>query len=191
MSILHSGDVENSGPCPGMGDLVSFGLVVIEPGLARRFSSGILRAESDYFEPVRYEIIGITREQHVNAEKTIEQGMRELDAWIRSIPSPNGRHILVSDNPSNDAMWLNTEMHRKLGMSHFGHSARRIGDAYAGLRGRPRDTNGWKRYRVTPHTHDPLDDAVGNAEAWLEMWRLHGTTDEARAAGVHKSLLAG
>jgi hypothetical protein len=36
------------------------------------------------------------------------------------------------------------------------------------------ETVTWRRYRVTPHDHDPLNDAIGNAEAWLEMWRLHG-----------------
>lgn len=185
MTILISGDVECSGPCPGLGDLVSFGLVVIEPGLTRRFASGVLRAECEFYEEPRYDIIGITRQQHETAEKTIAEGVAELDAWIRGLDAK--RCVLVSDNPSTDAMWLMTEMHKKLGMSHFGHSARRIGDAYAGLRQRPRDTSGWKRYRVTPHTHDPLDDAVGNAEAWIRMWELHGETKEAKGAGMPKA----
>lgn len=186
MTILISGDVECSGPCPGLGDLVSFGLVVVEPGLTRRFASGILRAESDKFESERYKIIGITREQHETASRTIADAMFGLEEWTSTLGSSNGRYVLLTDNPSTDAMWLMTEMHRKLGRSIFGHSARRIGDVYAGLRNRPRDTSGWKRYRVTPHTHDPLDDAVGNAEAWLEMWRLFGTSKEAILAGAPK-----
>ena len=30
----------------------------------------------------------------------------------------------------------------------------------------------FKHLRKTPHTHNPLDDAIGNAEALLEMKRL-------------------
>ncbi len=186
MTILISGDVECSGPCPGLGDLVSFGLVVVEPGLTRRFASGVLRAECDKFEAHRYSIIGITREEHENASRTIASAMIAMEEWISTLGSSNGRYVLLSDNPATDAMWMMTEMHKKLGKSLFGHSARRIGDAYAGLRSRPRDTSGWKRYRVTPHTHDPLDDAVGNAEAWLEMWKRHGTTKEAVLGGAPK-----
>jgi hypothetical protein len=56
----------------------------------------------------------------------------------------------------------------------LGHSARRIGDVWSGLRKRPLETVTWRRFRVTPHDHDPLNDAMGNAEAWLEMWKQYG-----------------
>lgn len=186
MTILLSGDVEASGPCPGLGDLAMFALVVVEPGLTRSFSSGLMRAECERFTPSAY-MFGVTREQHVAAPVTIAERMEAMNDWLRSLGSEKERFVLLTDNPGFDFMWLSTEAWHKLGVGVFGHSARRIGDAYAGLRQRPRDTAGWKRYRKTPHTHDPLDDALGNAEAWLHMWDKHGTTPEARSAGVTKA----
>lgn len=183
MTILLSGDVEASGPCPGLGDLAMFALVVVEPGLTRRFSSGLMRAECERYTPSAY-MFGVTREQHVNAHVTIAERMKAMNDWLRSLGSDKERFVLLTDNPGFDFMWLSTEAWHKLGVGVFGHSARRIGDAYAGLRQRPRDTSGWKRYRKTPHTHDPLDDALGNAEAWLHMWDKHGETPAARGAGV-------
>jgi hypothetical protein len=185
MTILISGDVEASGDCPGMGDLAMFGLVVIEPGLARRFESGLMRPECARYRPSSY-MFGVTREQHEAATLTITERMLALREWLRSLGSTNGRYVLVTDNPGFDFGWLNYECHHKLGEGPFGHSARRIGDVYAGLKGEPRNTSGWKKYRKAPHDHNPINDALGNAEAWLEMWRVHGTTKEALLAGVPK-----
>jgi hypothetical protein len=186
MTILVSGDVEASGECPGLGDLAKFALVAIEPGLERRFESGLMRPECARYRQSAYDVFGVTREQHEDAPFSIAERMRAMDEWLQGLGSSNGRYVLVSDNPGFDFMWLSYESHHKLGRSPFGHSARRIGDVYAGLRSRPRDTSGWKRYRRAPHDHDPLNDALGNAEAWLEMWRLHGTTKEALLAGAPK-----
>ena len=55
----------------------------------------------------------------------------------------------------------------------FGHSGRRISDYYAGLMGDFRQTQGWKHYRVTPHDHNPVNDAMGNVEAFETVQRLH------------------
>lgn len=186
MTILISGDVEASGPCAGLGDMAMFGLVVIEPGLTRRFESGLMRPESDRYRPSSY-MFGVTREQHEAATFTISERMHAMRDWIQSLGAKNGRHVLVSDNPGFDFGWLNYECQHKLEESIFGHSARRIGDVYAGLRGDPRNTSGWRKYRKAPHDHNPINDALGNAEAWLEMWRLHGTTKEALLAGVPKT----
>jgi hypothetical protein len=30
----------------------------------------------------------------------------------------------------------------------------------------------WKKFRITKHTHNPVDDAVGNAEALLKFKEL-------------------
>ncbi|MFY9850484.1 MAG: hypothetical protein WAK83_23190 [Trebonia sp.] len=54
----------------------------------------------------------------------------------------------------------------------FGHSGRRIGDFWAGLNRDWGDTQGWKRLRKTAHHHNPVNDAMGNAEAFEEILRL-------------------
>ena len=54
------------------------------------------------------------------------------------------------------------------GSNPFGFSARRIGDLYCGLMKDAGKNSEWKRkYRMTKHTHAPVDDAKGNAEALL------------------------
>jgi len=80
-----------------------------------------------------------------------------LAAWLDGFALP--RLTLVSDNNGYDAMWLNCFTDEQLGRVLFGHSSRRIGDFYAGTRGRWNDQSSWKRLRRTRHTHHPLDDA--------------------------------
>jgi DNA polymerase III epsilon subunit-like protein len=167
-SILLSGDVEASGQVPGHGDLISFGLVVIEPGFERTFRSPDMKPSSDKFDPGAYASIGMTREEHLAAPATLREGMLAMKEWLDVLGTE--RFVLVSDNPAFDFMWLAVESYNHLGYCPFGHSARRIGDAWAGIKRKKSDTRGWKKYRKTPHTHDPLDDAMGNAEAWLKIW---------------------
>lgn len=82
--------------------------------------------------------------------------------WLEKFP---GRKIFVSDNPAYDWQFINYYFHKFLGDNPFGHSARRISDYYAGLVNDWRDTQSWKKLRVTNHDHNPVNDAMGNAEA--------------------------
>lgn len=34
------------------------------------------------------------------------------------------------------------------------------------------NTQKWKRYRVTPHDHNPVHDAMGNAEALAKLLEM-------------------
>lgn len=85
-----------------------------------------------------------------------------------------GHPVFVSDNPAYDWQWINFYFWRHLGENPFGHSARRIGDFYAGLVGNFYRANEWKRLRVTKHDHNPVNDAMGNIEAFARM--LKGET---------------
>jgi hypothetical protein len=94
----------------------------------------------------------------------------EFAAWISQVSA--GRPVFVSDNPAYDWQWINFYFWRHLGRNPFGHSARRIGDFYAGLCGDfYASSNRWKSLRVTPHDHNPVHDAMGNAEAFERMLR--------------------
>ncbi len=57
-------------------------------------------------------------------------------------------------------------MFHALDRNPFGHSARRIGDFHADLTGDWRYTQVWKCLRKTTHAHNPVNDALGNAEAF-------------------------
>lgn len=174
MSVLLSVDVEASGPAPLHGDMISFAAVVIEEGLERSFASGNMRPECDAFWPEAYAAIGMTREQHLAAPRSIRDGILAFADWLEGLQVPKRQYLMVSDNPGFDFQWMNFELLNHVGEQLLGFSARRIGDVWSGLRKRPNETFSWRRYRVTPHDHDPLNDAIGNAEAWLEMWRQHG-----------------
>lgn len=88
--------------------------------------------------------------------------------WLSRI-ADGDRVIFVSDNPAYDWQHMNWALWNRTGGNPFGHSARRIGDFWAGKRGDWRETQGWKKYRKTPHDHNPVNDARGNCEA---MWAM-------------------
>ena len=90
----------------------------------------------------------------------------EFSNWLKRT---KGRPIFVSDNPAYDWQWINFYFWKHFGENPFGHSARRIGDFYAGLTGDFRNASRWKRLRVTKHDHNPVNDALGNVEAFRRM----------------------
>ena len=98
------------------------------------------------------------------------QTFLDFDAWLMSVRGKGGL-VFVSDNPAYDFQWISFYAWRYLGRNPFGHSGRRIGDFYAGLTGDFRNTQRWKRLRITKHDHNPVHDAIGNAEALGRMLR--------------------
>ena len=60
---LISIDTEASGPCPQLGDLISFGAVSCDD-LSNTFFSGIIIPIFDEWNDSAYNSIGMTREQH-------------------------------------------------------------------------------------------------------------------------------
>jgi hypothetical protein len=90
-----------------------------------------------------------------------------FEQWLESVTT--GRPVFVSDNPAFDFQWINHGFHHALGRNPFGHSGRRISDFYAGLMGDFGKTQAWKRFRVTKHDHNPVNDAMGNAEAFERL----------------------
>jgi hypothetical protein len=71
-----------------------------------------------------------------------------------------------------DWQWI-AGMFDRAGLDNpFGYSGRRISDFWAGLNRNWSDTQGWKRFRTTPHDHNPVNDAMGNVEAFDEILRM-------------------
>jgi hypothetical protein len=96
--------------------------------------------------------------------------MQMFSSWLKR-ECKDGPPIFWSDNPAFDWQWINFYFW-KYGIDNpFGFSARRIGDYYAGLVGDVRKGSDWKKMRITPHTHNPVDDAMGNYEAFERMQR--------------------
>lgn len=117
------------------------------------------------FGAVDYE----TRETFHGTDASRETFDRFL-VWLLARADGGARRLtFVSDNPAYDWQWVNFYFWRYYGMNPFGHSARRIGDFYAGLVGDFRRSNEWKVMRVTKHDHNPVNDAMGNVEAFDKM----------------------
>lgn len=103
---------------------------------------------------------------------TDEHVARELTEWLTSISHRNERFTMVTDNPAFDFMWI-AAMFDRAGMPNpFGHSARRIGDFYAGVQRNWSDAQSWKRLRKTKHDHNPVNDAMGNVEAYRAIMEM-------------------
>ena len=137
-------DCEASGPAIGKGVLTEFGAVHYPSML---WLYGDMR-EKDEFE--QYNIF-------VN-----------FDVWLKKY-CLKFQPVFMSDNPAFDWQWINYNFWKYLDRNPFGWSARRIGDYYAGLVGNFGNATKWKKLRITRHTHHPVDDAMGNAEAFRRI----------------------
>lgn len=159
-------DVESDGPIIGKHSMVCFGAVVVREGLEDTFYSGIVRPIGTDYVPDALAISGVTREEHEEKGLWQESVMESFANWIKYVS--RGQPILISDNNGYDASWINWYFHTYLGRNPFGWSSRRIGDMFAGYMNDPYYK--WKKHRKTSHTHHPVDDAKGNAEAliWLK-----------------------
>ena len=159
-------DVESDGPVQGINSMICFGAVVVEDGLKKTFY-GKLKPISDEYIPEALEISGFSREEHETFDEP-QKVMKEFDEWL-SI-NVNGKPVLISDNNGYDAAWINWYFHKYLGRNPFGWTSRRIGDIFCGYKNDMFAK--WKYLRDTTHTHNPVDDAKGNAEAILKMRKM-------------------
>lgn len=154
-------DVESDGPVPPIFSMVCFGAIVVEPSLSKTFYRNT-KPISNYWNEDALAISGFSREEHVKFGDP-EKAMIDFAEWIKE--NSIGHPIFVSDNLAYDWQWINYYFHRYLGKNPFGYSGRRIGDMYCGL---VKDSRArWKHLRKTVHTHNPVDDAKGNAEVML------------------------
>jgi hypothetical protein len=156
-------DIESDGPVPGDYSMVCLGAVIVEPGLGRTFH-GLMRPVSERFIPDALAVSGFTRDQTLAFEEPLAVMTRFRD-WIAE--NTRGQPRLISDNNGFDAMFIAWYFHHFLGANPFGHSSTNLGSLYKGL-AKDMFVN-FKHLRKTAHTHHPVDDAKGNAEAMLAM----------------------
>lgn len=166
---LVSVDVETDGGIQGTHSLVSFGAVFIEKGLTKTFY-GKVRPVSTQWIPQALAVSGFSREEHLTFDDPKEVFTKFHD-WLKE--HANGDSLtLISDNNGFDAPWINWYFLTYIGTNPFGWSSKRIGDMFVGAT-RNLKYN-WKKHRKTKHTHNPVDDAKGNAEAVLYLFERYG-----------------
>jgi hypothetical protein len=164
-------DVESDGPCPGMHSMICFGAVIVEPGCQRSFYAQ-LKPISEIYIPEALAISGFSREDTMKFPDP-RDAMQNFEAWLAK-EIPGKRPILWSDNNGYDAAFINYYFWQQLNRNPFGWSSANIGSFYKGIK---RDLySKFTHLRDTKHTHDPVDDARGNAEALMKMFgMLKGT----------------
>ncbi len=161
-------DVEADGAIPHKYSMVCFGAVIVEPSLSKTFY-GKTRPISEEWDAKALSISGFSREEHLTFDEPSDV-MTNFSTWLNE--NVNDRPIFISDNLAFDWQWINYYFHYYIGKNPFGFSGRRIGDLYSGLRKDYFAASEWKKFRKTKHTHNPVDDALGNAEALLTIREL-------------------
>ena len=161
-------DVEADGPIPGDYSMISFGAVRVDDGLDCTFY-GELKPISEQWIPEALAVSGFSREETMTFREPTEV-MTEFTSWLKK--SSDGKPMFVSDNNGFDWQFVNWYFHHFTGKNPFGFSSTNLGSLYKGMQ---KDCFvNFKHLRKTKHTHHPVDDAKGNAEALLHMKREMG-----------------
>ncbi|WP_269222476.1 3'-5' exoribonuclease [Flavobacterium sp. IMCC34518] len=156
-------DIEADGPIPGDYSMICFGAVIVDENLNKTFY-GQLKPISENFNPETLAISGFSRNETLEFNDPVNV-MLAFEEWIQN--NSKGKPIFISDNNGFDWMFICWYFHHFIKRNPFGYSSRRISDLYCGL---VKDTFAqWKHLRKTASTHNPIDDAKGNAEVILHL----------------------
>lgn len=161
-------DIESDGPIPPDYSMICFGAIIVDDHLDKTFY-GKIKPISSRWLPEALTVSGFTREETLEFDEP-QKVMAQFNNWIEQCCKD--RPMFISDNNGFDWQFINYYFHHFLGHNPFGHSSTNLGSLYKGL---VRDTfQTFKHLRQTPHTHHPLEDAKGNAEALLHMRKEMG-----------------
>ena len=156
-------DIEADGPIPGDYSMISLGAVIVEERLGRTFY-GQFCPISDTWVPAALAVSGFSREETMQFDEP-EKVMRDFAVWLTD--NCQGRPKFISDNNGFDWQFVNWYFWHLTGANPFGHSSMNLGSLYKGFVGQM--SKNFKHLRKTRHTHHPVDDAKGNAEALLAI----------------------
>lgn len=154
-------DCEARGVSPVNGTLTEFGAVHYPTRVS--FHGQLCESRPDPENPA-VPVVG----KRIATDAAVASALGE---WVLAVCG-NGRPVMVSDNPAYDFMWIAGLFDSADMPNPFGHSARRISDFWAGLNRDWGDTQEWKRMRRTRHDHHPVNDAMGNAEAFERIVQM-------------------
>lgn len=166
-------DVETDGPTPGDYSMIQIGLVkVCEPLCEAATFFAKLRPISDRYQSEALKVVGVTREETLRFPYgDPETEMQRLSRWVAN--ENRGKLVqFISDNNGFDFMFTAWYLQHFTGSCIFGHSSINLGSLYKGMVGSM--FKNFKHLRKTRHTHNPVDDAMGNAEALVAMKRTMG-----------------
>ena len=160
-------DIEADGPIPGDYSMIQLGAVLVTPQLDQTFY-GQLKPISDNWIPEALAVSGATREETLKYPHPAET-MVKFAEWVHKVGG--NRPMFIADNNGFDWMFTHWYFIHFMSKDPFGFSSTNLGSLYKGI---VRDMKpNFKWLRKTKHTHNPVDDAMGNAEALLEIKRRY------------------
>lgn len=162
-------DIEADGACPGLFSMISFGAVIIDERLDKTFYGELRPLDGAGFNEEALKVSGHTHEQTLLFPDSLET-MKKFDEWLSLNSKP--RHMFISDNNGFDWQFINYYFHRFIGRNPFGFGSTNLGSLFKGMKKDMRVN--FKFLRDTRHTHNPVDDSVGNAEAFVKMVNDYG-----------------
>jgi len=156
-------DIEADGPIPGDYSMTEIGAVIIDKDLDKKFH-GFLCPISNKYIPEALSVSGYSREETLSFP-CAKDTMLDFKRWLRI--NSKGNPMFIADNNGFDWMFVCWYFHHFVGENPFGFSSTNLGSLAKGcmhdIKAR------WKHLRKTKHNHNPVDDAVGNAEAFLKL----------------------
>jgi hypothetical protein len=160
-------DVEATGPVLGLYSMFSFAAVVVEPNLSRTFKAYVrCLPDTDYVQEA-LDVSGLTTDDLMSDKKYRDPSLVMMDfkRWLSKLNNPR----FMSDNPCFDWMFIEYYFTLFVGLysNPFGYSGGDLGEVFGGMHS---DMNlKPSHFSRIKHTHDPLDDAMGNAQKLLAM----------------------
>jgi hypothetical protein len=197
---LHLSDIEADGPIPGHYSMLAFGFAVAatfdggtfaprEPAAATFYRE--LKPISDEFDAAALEVSGLDRDVLARKGADPAVAMRDAAEWLQA-QAAGARLVMVGYPVVFDWMFMHWYFVRFVGESPFGFSgaldmktmyqqkAHVILDR-AGRSDLPPELASRRR-----HTHNALDDAVGQAEIFNRLFAWKGLRGEAHRQGARQ-----
>lgn len=156
-------DVEADGPIPGDYSMVALGAVIVEPSLEKTFYA-TLHPITEKWSAKSLQICGFSREQTLLFEAP-QSVLRHFHQWLKRY---GGEHLFfISDNNGFDWQFVNWYFYHFLNTNPFGFNSSNLVSLYNGLEKNMYST--YKTIRKKHTDHNPLHDALLNAEAFLKI----------------------
>lgn len=163
-------DIETNGASPFNRSMVSLGAVVVEDG--KRIGDTFyieMRPIWTGYDPAAYEVNGFTHEQAMTFERA-ETAMQKFNEWLKQQAEPGQRLHFVSDNAGFDWMFVCVYMWSYCQENPFGFSPMSLTWYFKGQKGIKAKFGQYRANNSTvKHTHNALDDAMGNAQALIAL----------------------
>ena len=159
-------DIEADGPIPGDFSMIEIGVVLLDREYKTTFHAK-LRPISQTWLSEALNVTGYSRIETLEWDDP-KHVMELFKKWISEV-NIKGRPIFFSDNNGFDWMFTHWYFIHFLGVDSdpFGFSSRNISDIFKGINHNIRSN--FKHLRKFKHTHNPVDDAKGNASALVEF----------------------